>query len=243
MKHGNDQFDDLPHRPEWSNDWARDAEAGAADGVTPGAPNAGRKLVDFLAELENSQRELAPTPVARGGSVQDVLARAALAVPFADRAERRRRNMRRMVMSAAAVCLAGAVGAAIWVLPGVMTPQSEQSTLGTVVSAAETDFARFMATVRRVKLPEAPAALPRKVAGSVPLPLALELPASSRVASPLAVSIVPMAGSNTEASPMAERSGGPAAGGLAAAASNIGSGIGSTTGSGPVDEPPTEMPH
>jgi hypothetical protein len=234
MKYQDDQFDDLPQRPDWSdhgsNPWEQSHETPAQRG-----PVAGRKLVDFLAELQASQEQLTPTPVARGGSVQDVLARAAVAVPFADRAERRRRSIRRTVMACAAVCLAGAVGAAIWILPGMTTPPNQQSTLGTVVSAAETDFARFMATVRQVRMPEAPAATPRKLTESTKFPVALELPPATRSVASLPTSIVPLAGSNTEASPLTERSTAsvarPAASPLSA---------GSST---PVDEPPTEVPH
>ena len=244
MKQGNNHSDDLPLRPEWSNDQAREFRADAVDGLAQSNPNAGRKLVDFLAELEHSQRDLVPTLVARGGSVQDVLARAALAVPFADGAERRRRGTQRTIMATVAVCLAGASGAAIWILPGVITPQAEQSTLGTVLSAAENDFARFMASVRQVKLPAAPVALPRKVGETATRPLALELSAVARPASPLAVSIVPLMGGHIETSPPTERLGGQNAGGVAATAVlGTGFGTGFSTGPGPVDEPPTEMPH
>ncbi len=236
MKHGNDQFDDLPQRPEWSGNWEQNGRGGDSSAGPNGPANSGRKLVDFLAELQNSQDELTPSPIARGGSVQDVLARASLAVPFADASQRRQRSIRRTIMAAAAVCLAGAVGAAIWILPGVMTPPNEQSTLGTVVSAAETDFARFMATVRQVKLPEASVPLPRKLTEATGLPLTLELPIISRSAASLPVSTVPLAGTNTEALSLAERSSAIPAGTVGAAAAPVGS-------SGPVDEPPTEVPH
>jgi len=236
MKQGNDQSDDLPQRPEWSGNWEQDGHWDDSSAAPTGGKNAGRKLVDFLAELQSSQDELSPGPIARGGSVQDVLARASLAVPFADAAQRRRRSIRRTIMAGAAVCLAGAVGAAIWILPGVMTPPNEQSTLGTVVSAAETDFARFMASVRQVKMPEASASLPRKPAYTAGQPLTLELPIIARSAASLPVSAVPLAGSNIEASALVERS-------ATMPASTVGAAVSPAGSSGPVDEPPTEVPH
>jgi hypothetical protein len=194
-------------------------------------PNPGRKLVDCLAELQSAE-PLSPDALATGGSVQDVLARAAIHVPFASEIQRRQRRVRRTIAALSLAGLAGIGAAAAWFLPGMLTPPAERTGLTTVVSAAEKDLSEAVRTLQSVRftqvLPATPA--PRRTRPGTDLTQSADL----LLGLPLTQSVAP---AGTPADPHADL---PV---TSVTAGMPGQTVGGTPLASPVDEPPLEVPH
>ena len=199
-------------------------------------PNPGRKLVDCLAELQSAE-PLSPDALATGGNVQDVLARAAIHVPFASEIQRRQRRVRRTIAALSLAGLAGVAAAAAWFLPGMLTPPAERTGLTTVVSAAEKDLSDAVRTLQSVRftqvLPATPA--PRRTRPGTDMSQSADL----LLGLPLTQSVAP---AGTPADPLAELPVTALTGG-AATAGIPGQTLGGTPLASPVDEPPLEVPH
>jgi hypothetical protein len=200
----------------------------------------GRKLVDCLAELGNAE-PLQPDALATGGSVQDVLARAAVSVPFASEAERRRRRIRRTVVAIGLSGLAGVAAATAWLLPGMLTPPAERTGLTTVVSAAEQDLSEAVRTLQSVRFTQvlSATAQPRMTRAVNDLAQSAEVLVGAPVARSTATSGTP-ADARAEVPPRKKANVEPSA---VTAASGLGSVTGGTPLASPVDEPPLEVPH